>query len=84
MTTGYAVLFQYVTQNSVAATKRKVANAKLAIGLSRIEGPMGCYAELCFIFLFKESAPMDPQSGYRVVGYSEYVAKMVAFILFDT
>lgn len=82
-TTGYAVPYQYLTQNNITVARRGDAFARLTVGWSRIEVPMGCYAELPPVFSYKGSAMMDPRSGYWVVGYTEFVAKTVAFVLFD-
>lgn len=35
------------------------------------------------MFTYKGSAVIDPRSGYRVVGYTEMVAKTIVFILFE-
>lgn len=81
--TGYAVSSQSVMQNNASSAKRVMAYAKLTVGRSRVEVLIACYAELAQIFNYKASALMDPQSGSWLVAYTIFVAKSVAFFLFD-
>lgn len=47
---GYAASYQRVTQNNISSAKRMVEYAKLTVGWSRIEIPLGCYSELPPVF----------------------------------
>lgn len=59
----------------------KAALAKLVVERSRIEVPLGCYAELAPIFMYKLSTLMHSSSGYWEVGYTELVATEAIFML---
>lgn len=83
--TRYAVLYcQYLTPSNIAFVKKKFVFAKLTVGWSRNQVPMGCYVELPLIFSYKESAMMNPSSGHWMVGYTKFFTKTAAFILFDS
>lgn len=71
-------------QNSIYNVSRVATYAKLTVGWSRVEVPVGCYAELPPVFTYMGSAFMDPCMGFRVFGYTEMVAKEVAFVLLNT
>lgn len=81
--TGLAVPHLCVTQNNIPSTSRMFAYAKLTVGRTRIEIPIGCYSEPSLVFHYKGSASRNPRSGYPVVDYTGFVAKTVAFDLFD-
>ena len=57
--------------------------AELTPQWRKLEVPRGCNAELPMIFSYKMDELHDPQSGYWVVAYTEWVVKVAAFILFD-
>lgn len=50
----YVVSYQNVTQDNIAAAKRKIANARLPVGWFCAEMPLGFYAELSPVFMYKE------------------------------
>jgi len=57
--------------------------AELTPQWRKLEVPRGCNAELPMIFSYKMDELRDPQSGYWVVAYTEWVVKVAAFVLFD-
>lgn len=81
--TGLAVPLQFVKMKNILSTARMVAFAKLPVGWSRIEVPMGFYVELPPVFTYKGSPLRNPRSGCLVVGDTEFLAKTVAFVLFE-
>lgn len=65
--TGYEVSYQCVTHNNIAAARRKFSFSKLAAEWSRIELPIGCYAELSSISTYAWSALMDRRAVFWFV-----------------
>ena len=57
--------------------------AELTPQWRKLEVPRGCNAELPMIFSYKMDELRDPQSGYWVIAYTEWVVKVAAFVLFD-
>lgn len=55
--------FQCMTQNNISSGKRVIACVQLTVGWSRIEVPMGCYAELLLALTYKRCALIAPKSG---------------------
>ncbi len=55
----------------------------LNTGWKRLEVPRGCVAELPAVFSYKTSELLDPQSGWWVVAFTEWAAKVAGAVLGD-
>ena len=81
--TGLAIPYQCLTEKHLTNARKAEAFPKLTIGWSRLEVPMGCYAELPQVLSYKGRYMLDEDSGWWVVGYTEKTARTSAFVLFD-
>lgn len=80
---GLAVPFQCLTTFDTRPCFRENAFAELTRFWRRLEVPRGCYAELPPVFSYKAEELKDPASGWWVVAYTEFVFRVVAFLLFE-
>lgn len=61
MEMGVSVPYQCMTQKLISSAKRLVAYARVTVGWSRIEAPMGCYVEITPGFTYDGSELINPQ-----------------------
>lgn len=80
---GLTVPHQCLTTFYTLAGFRKKAFPELTRFWRSIEVPRGCYAELPPVFTYKATELRDPSSGLWVVAYTEYMFRVVAFLLFE-
>lgn len=72
-----------MTQKNSSRAKKMVAYARLTVGWSRIEVPMGCYADRSPVFTHRTSELANPQWDYWVVGYTWLVTSSAVLVFFD-
>lgn len=78
-----AIPFQCMTPFSTRPGFRDNGFPRLTAFWRKIEVPRGCLAELPPVFTYKAEELMDANSGWWVVAYTEFVLRVVAFLLFE-
>ena len=80
---GLAIPYQCLTAFDMQDDFRVAGFPRLTSFWRRIEVPRGCCAELPPVFTYKAEQLMDPESGWWVVAYTEFVLRVAAYLLFD-